>query len=611
MAPKITKVIATPTEAAVFFSESIESAAAGKIKNYSVFHVAISGASTPITLDAAVYDAIGRSAALKYHRPLPRGDGIFVTVNIPHLSPGNNTGAARVNGDEDGLINEARQTTKAVEDAVAYPLLTERVSFPPTGGGGVGVGGVGAAAAGASLGQTAVRAVSDVLGWKINTADPKGFIGALTQSFTLTEVEGHVETEWRPKTYAVQTDLGGGISGAQASLYARAKDALDQCMSLLDGLYPLDPDADPEYVTALREMAKSQMTEIVKEMGVVPPSILRINTYFNILLGGAKISFSPGATIIEFDPDKIGGTLGNLRNIYGIRFQGNLFSNSIEDEEDVTNFRIISDYMTSLLQSWISNGKFFELGHPRREAFFGTQLVLISRQFSVIVETLNEVRFAMDSVFIGPAERQALLIKFSGFPAMFFEDMLREIESLASEEGPRLLQDGGRISVTNNILPVAEALLDIVTQSRQPTNVGDLPDGYRTVRVRRSLDDLRDQIKELIRLATQIGRSIPPPDQQQLEVLSIASPHGAAPTGSLFKLSSATEKVSIYGTGFMPGATIHCSPSISVQDVRFFSGQRIDAKLDSSNAAAGLHDLTVRNPGPNGEDATLAGGLTV
>ena len=191
------------------------------------------------------------------------------------------------------------------------------------------------------------------------------------------------------------------------------------------------------------------MTEIVKELGTVGgPSILRVNTYFKILLGQQHISFNP-PTQPEFDPDKVKGTLGELRDTYGIYFLNNPFSNSIEDEQDITNFRVISDYMTSLLQSWISNGKFFDLSSTDSN-FFGTQPVLLSRQFSVIGETVNEVRFTLDSVFIGPWERQTLLLQFApqtNLPAMFLEDILREIEDFASGEGPRLLQDGGRISV--------------------------------------------------------------------------------------------------------------------------------------------------------------------
>src|SRR5215469_4651414 len=219
-------------------------------------------------------------------------------------------------------IDPTARTTRDVEDAIAYPLLTEEIGYRPspvgipvTGGGGT-KGGAGVS----NLGQVAQSTINDVLGWKSNTGDPKGFIGALTQAFTLTEVEGRIESTWVPRTYAVQTDLGGGITGAQASLYLRAKEALDQSLPLLDGLYPLDPDADPEYVKALREMARSQMTEIVKEFGVVGlPSILRIDTYFGILLG-------QNDPVVKFDPDEIKGTLGDLRETYGIYFAGNRFN---------------------------------------------------------------------------------------------------------------------------------------------------------------------------------------------------------------------------------------------------------------------------------------------
>ena len=48
-------------------------------------------------------------------------------------------------------------------------------------------------------------------------------------------------------------------------------------------------------------------------------------------------------------------TLGSLRDTFGIGFVGNAFSNSVEDEQDITNFRIIVDYALSLWQSWINN----------------------------------------------------------------------------------------------------------------------------------------------------------------------------------------------------------------------------------------------------------------
>lgn len=530
------------------------------------------------------------------------GDWVHVTVKNVTGSGGTETlegGQASFARQVPGGNSESRRVTRDVEDAVTYPLLTEQVSFPRSGGGPTtGV----SSSQGGSLGQTAALTIGDVLGWKVSGTDPKGFVGALTQAFTLTDVEGHVESKWNARTFAVQTDLGGGISGAQASLYTRAKDALDQSLSLLDGLYPLDPEADPEYVRALREMARSQMTEIVREFGAVGlPSILRIDTYFEILLGQHPTRHSAP---VQFDPDLIGGTLGQLRKTYGIYFRGNPFNNSIEDEQDITNFRVISDYMTSLMQSWIANREFFIVS-PNRIAFFGTQLVLISRQLNVIAETVDEVRFALDSVFIGPNERQTLLLKFTdhSLPPMFLEDVLEEIEKFVEDEGPRLLRDGGKISVTNNILPVVRSLKHMVEQAHDPENKKVLPDGFKTARVRHSLDDLQDQLGELIKLTTQVEQQVPLPDYA-LAISGITAVEDPGVDNSWI--------LSLYGDGYVYGlrVTINSSTTLTLAPSEFYSAERIEVTIDTTSWGAseqGSHDITVTNP--DGESATLTDAL--
>jgi hypothetical protein len=537
------------------------------------------------------------------------GDYVIVVVrNVQSAAGDNLEGGLAITG---GLVPDTGTTgriTRDVEDAISYPILTEEVSYRPSPvgiptGGPAGFPGGG----GGNLGQIAAQAVTDVLGWKSNSADPKGFVGALTQAFTLTDVEGHIESTWTPRTYAVQTDLGGGITGAQASLYLRAKNALDSALPLLDGLYPLDPEADPEYVKALREMARSQMTEIVKELGVVGlPSILRIDTYFGILLGQNPANIKP--TDVQFDPDEIGGTLGELRDVYGIYFAGNQFNNSVEDEQDITNFRVISDYMTSLMQSWIANRDFFII-RPNQQAFFGTQLVLISRQFTTIAETVNEVRFALDSVFIGPNERQTLLLEFSDpklLPAMFLEDVLKEVESFAIYEGPRLLRDGGKISVTNNVLPVVESLQFLINQAHAPTNIDVLPDGFKTARVRNALDDLGDQLQRLLDLILQVTQEVPPAEDR-LAITRVTVNQKGPEAATL----------SILGTGFhpVPEVILHSTTPTTNQaaiTVEFFSAQRIDVTFDPSllgPPAQGSHDIEIKNP--DGQSATLTNAFYV
>jgi len=525
------------------------------------------------------------------------GDFVHVKVSNVQSSAGEDLdNEPTITGAE--VQGRISRVTRDVEDAIAYPVLTEEIGYrpspvgAPTGGGG-GIFSSGSGVGG--LGQVAARAVSEVLGWKPNAADPKGFVGALTQAFTLTDVEGHVESTWTPRTYAVQTDLGGGITGAQASLYTRAKNALDSALPLLDGLYPLDPEADPEYVKALREMARSQMTEIVKELGTVGlPSILRIDTYFGILLGQNPASISPSGPV-QFDPDEIEGTLGQLRDTYGINFAGNEFNNSVEDEQDITNFRVVSDYMTSLMQSWIANRQFFFV-NPGQQAFFGTQLVLISRQFTTISETVNEVRFALDSVFIGPSERQTLLLRFedNALAPMFLEDVLGEVERFFGDEASRLLRDGGKISVTNNILPVVQSLQHMVVQAHAPLNIDELPDGFKTARVRNALDDLQDQLEALIELIEQVEQEVPP-SEDKLTIDGITLPQEIN-DGEAFAFS-------IFGNAFDPSATVTIYSTVTSgidAQVTFYSRQRIDATVEIDvwdELEAGSHDVTVTSGG--------------
>jgi hypothetical protein len=524
----IKNCVATATSVKVYFSEALDISHLGKgvgtddpswATNYMV-NVPPSGPSVLPT--AAFYDPVGNVTVLQLPSPLPPRTWLSVSGN--NLAPASAPGTpgivdpfyARV--DAVGKIDEnAKRATQAAEDAVAYPLMTEQVSIPPSSSypsnGGSSGGGGSYGGGKMQIGQTANQAIADVLGWKLNDNDPKGFVGALTQSFSLVEVEGHVESTWTPRTYAVQTDLAGGITGAQASMYTRAQDALQSSLPLLEGLYTLNPDTDSEMVTALKDIVNSQFTELVNELGYGGgPRISRVNQYFHLLLGDPSFlnlkSTSTPVPVVISDPDQIKGTLGRLRKELEIE-SSSRYVNTVEDEQDVTNYRILSDYLTSLAQSWVNNVGFF--GLDTQKAFLGTQLVLLSRQLSVIGETVGEVRFTLDSVFIGPSERQTLQLEFaSGDPAIFIEDLLSWAEDFARDEGPQLIQNAGKLGVGDGFLPVVKKLHSLVGEARNPINKKQLPDGYRTIRVEHSLRDLEDQLKELARLADGVKMKKPP-----------------------------------------------------------------------------------------------------
>jgi hypothetical protein len=125
----------------------------------------------------------------------------------------------------------------------------------------------------------------------------------------------------------------GSISGAQVSIYRRAKQAVDQALPLLDGLVPLKTD-DEDDVQALKAIVRKQLIALVEELGAPGgPRVPRVGQVFR-LLAGASISNSH----VRVHSESIDGTLGTLRDQFGV----------------TEGFRAIADSVISLAQTWFS-----------------------------------------------------------------------------------------------------------------------------------------------------------------------------------------------------------------------------------------------------------------
>jgi len=379
-----------------------------------------------------------------------------------------------------------------------FPFLTREIDLD-------GRGGSAQVSGGGTTGQTVERELREILGWRPRAGDPKGFLAALQQSFTVTEVAGHTEVAWKPRSYSVeiQADLGA-ITGAQASIYTRAKNTLDQVLPLLDGLTPLRVDFDPENVAAAKAIVRSQLTELVAELGVSGgPRVLRVDQLFDFLLfiplqTAAVINRTPP---ISRNPAGVNGSLGLLRDRLGLDRR---FINTIDEEQDFTNFLVVFDYVAGLFESWIAQRSAFDRGSAT-DPFLGTQLVLLSRDLEVIAESVHEVEFAMDSVFLGPAERQTLELTFpksanypvldppvNGSPPMFVSELLGWVERFATEEGRQLIDEGGRQGVVA-FTPTIALLHSLVRAAQVPPQDG-MPDAYKRPRVQRALAELATQL---------------------------------------------------------------------------------------------------------------------
>lgn len=449
----------------------------------------------------------------------------------------------------------------------SYPILTEELGYPPSpaANGGGTVSGSNGSTQGGSLGPTVNKALQAVLGWKIKPDDATGFLGALTQSFQLKTVEGAVVSTWTPRSYVVQTDLSGGVTGAQASIYTMAKTISDQLLPLVDGLYPLIPASDAETVDALKQLVRSQVTNLTNEFGYLGgPRVMRVQQYFQMLFGitltltlapphpatkqPATVNISGknpphGSPLLKMfqngippnnpthdpftgsnndpdwpglywtNPDTVLGSLGDLRDALGLsELVKPSYINTITDEQNVTNFRIVVDYANSLLNGWQNSIRFFA---GRNSHFLGTQLVIISRQLGVVSETVDEVRFVLESVFIGPSQRETLMVDFTLLSAFAssglnelspirLEDMLQWIQDFVGAEAQNVIQSGGKLGLGEDFIAMIKQLYYQAYGLYQFSQLGTAG-AMSTARVQQSLFKLAAQLADLYHMAKPVS----------------------------------------------------------------------------------------------------------
>jgi hypothetical protein len=344
----------------------------------------------------------------------------------------------------------------------------------------------------APLGQIVEGTLRDILGWRPRTEDSKGFVAALTQSFKCTEEAGKTVCVYTPRTLAVQVQADmGAVTGAQASLYARANSAINQSLIILDRLKPLDPVADPQNVQASRATVELTIKELLYELGLYGgPRTSRVDSLFDLLCGDEG---SPT------NPEQIKGQLGVLRDEFG--FEHDWANSSIEKEQNFTDFITLVDYVNSLKQSWKSQRQFFDRSNTV-QPFLGTQLVLISRALEAVVESVQEFYSAADSVFLGAEDLQIIQLTFgNSYPPMYVSELLGWVERFASQEGTQLVMNAGKFGL-RAFFPTIDRLIDLVEGSRiSPQDSRALPEGYKTARVQRALQEIATHLKETASLA--------------------------------------------------------------------------------------------------------------
>lgn len=331
----------------------------------------------------------------------------------------------------------------------AFPAMVESPAHP---------------AAGAALDQgPAVRtAIRNVLGVRSREQDPKAFVDALTAAFRLVKVEGHTESRFVPRGYAIQADLGA-VSGGQASLYRRATIARAEILRILDGLTALRGDADADDMEAYRLIVRNGVQSLVDEMGAPGgPRVGMVDSYFDGLVGRSG----------DVVPDTVGGQLGALRDRFGL-IDDNV--NTIEEEGLRTSYWTLVDLVTDLGAAWRREREHF--GGASGSGFLGTELIHLSRLMEAASDQVEELESVLDSVLIGASERRT--IRLDDTTNLTLDGLLTWLTAFLSDEGRRLAQDAGRDGIVAALTPAAVALADTFKRFLADALVPPTPLGSR------------------------------------------------------------------------------------------------------------------------------------
>jgi len=319
-------------------------------------------------------------------------------------------------------------------------------------------------AAGATPIESIVEsAMRDVLVWKPVTSDPRGFVAAFSQSLTTQQVEGAGEWSWPPHA-----------PDAQATLARRASEALGRALKLLEDLQPAIADHDQVALHDVRIVVRDDIQSVAAElMRKGGPRDQKGAQVFGAILGAQ--SKSVGIVEVKGSLHALAGRLGLDPDRVG----------SVEEQQNLSRFLILADYMSALETSW-RHASNLDTGRRARP---GDPVAAVTAALAVAAESVDEVRFAMDAAWLGPAERQTLPMCFRGEKQLSLSELLAGAERFVGEAGPRLAREGGRDGMAK-VEKQAGQLAGLMAGAMLPTqDAARMPAGYRTASVQRAFKE--------------------------------------------------------------------------------------------------------------------------
>ena len=419
-----------------------------------------------------------------------------------------------------GPGSPGRHIQQDLDFVTGFPLQVYDGYSMPSGGGG--------AAGGAPSARAAVDAqMRAVLGRSSGTGGVAGTLAALDRSFQ-PDASGGVDTwVWQPQSYAVQSDIGAGVTGEQASLARLAASIGDEILPLISGLEPLVPEArvNPDEIKAVKAIIASSWPAFVSELGTDGgPRITRAASLLEdaatslVRLGSLLATYASHTSLSNIYPRPPGGGAGRFvatpfdwsdpgapPSGWPAPSRANVVT--ADDEANYTNFVIASDRMQMVITVF-RDLYYLQGGQVPSNEDRGYLVTLLQRALDSTAEAADAVYAALDSVNLGPDEREIIFVPrtdpsgvsttppYAG--TLTVEDVISWAASFPAQEASSLLQDAGNVGI-NSINNRATKVQTALGQLQAFAAAG--PPGLAHPRVTYALQILSDAVDDVVAYA--------------------------------------------------------------------------------------------------------------
>lgn len=365
----------------------------------------------------------------------------------------------------------------------------------------------GPSTAGAAVSASAVidRQLRAVLGRVPGIGGVAATVSALDRSFQAVIVDGAQAWTWRPQSYAVQSDIGAGVTGRQASLATFAGTVVDEILPLIAGLRPLVPEnaVNPDEIDAARAILTGSLPAFVTEVGTDGgPRIARARglltdtaTQLEVLgmLLGALGQPPPGTDLSN--PLNWPAPPGGPAGYQFVPLDPSTwwppsedYVVTVDDEQNLTNYRIGFDRAGVLVTQFATVYAGGQTGDR------GMLIVILQRALDASGEAAQAVFDALDSVNLGEDERRVIVADAA--TGLTVEDAVSWAAMFPTDEAAPLLQDGGKLGA-RSVLSRTQAISAAITAVQGLAN----PPGLQHPRVVFALQLLQDAFTDVVTAA--------------------------------------------------------------------------------------------------------------